>query len=201
LGESPSSATPKDSNLSENMQRPDLEHIIRAGGSIVNAKILMIVGSQAILGQFPDAPMVFLKSIEADVYPKDDPSASEIIEGAIGEESPFHIRFGYYAHGVGPETVVLPRDFETRLIEIKNENTNGYAGLCLEVHDLTISKLVAGREKDFSFVRELLRHKMVQPKMLEALIKNLPVNENKRALVTDRLHRLEEEAAASAPPI
>lgn len=30
-------------------------------------------------------------------------------------------------------------------------------GLCLEVHDLALSKYIAGREKDLDFTRELAR--------------------------------------------
>jgi hypothetical protein len=28
--------------------------------------------------------------------------------GALGDGSPFHAAFGYYAHGVGPETAKAP---------------------------------------------------------------------------------------------
>jgi hypothetical protein len=56
----------------------------------------------------------------------------------------------------------LPKDWETRLIIVNNENTNGVTGYCLEVHDLSISKLVAARPKDLEFVQELVRHKMIQ---------------------------------------
>ena len=38
------------------MRRADLEHIIRAAGSIADAQQLVIIGSQAILGRFPDDP-------------------------------------------------------------------------------------------------------------------------------------------------
>ena len=44
---------------------------------------------------------------------------------------------------------------------VDNPNTNGYAGLCLEVHDLALSKYVAGREKDREFTRELARHGLI----------------------------------------
>ena len=45
------------------MQRPQLEHIIRAAAGITGADRLVIVGSQAILGQFPNAsfPRRFLR--------------------------------------------------------------------------------------------------------------------------------------------
>jgi hypothetical protein len=85
---------------------------------------------------------------------------------AIGEGSRFHELFGYYAQGVGPETATLPRGWEGRLIPVKNANTNGIEGLCLEVHDLAISKYVAGREKDIEFTRDLARHGMTRKKLL-----------------------------------
>ena len=66
------------------------------------------IGSQAILGRYPDAPPELLVSIEADVFPLDRPDASILIEGAIGERSIFHQTFGYYAHGVEETTAVLP---------------------------------------------------------------------------------------------
>ena len=37
------------------------------------------------------------------------PELAELIEGAIGEGSPFHDQFGYYAQGVGPETAIINR--------------------------------------------------------------------------------------------
>ena len=36
--------------------RADLEHIIRAAGMIVNDDDLIVIGSQSVLGEFPDAP-------------------------------------------------------------------------------------------------------------------------------------------------
>lgn len=38
------------------MKRSELEHIIRAAGSITDARKLVIIGSQAILGSFPNPP-------------------------------------------------------------------------------------------------------------------------------------------------
>jgi len=85
---------------------------------------------------------------------------------AIGEGSRFHEQYGYYAQGVAPDTATLPRGWQRRLVRIENSNTGGYAGLCLEVHDLAISKYVAGREKDLEFTRGLARHGMTDRKTL-----------------------------------
>ena len=44
------------------MRRSDLEHLIRAAGRIAGERELVIIGSQAVLGQFPDAPVALLMS-------------------------------------------------------------------------------------------------------------------------------------------
>lgn len=84
------------------MTREELEHIIRASGDITNQYEFVIIGSQSILGPIPNPPKVFSVSMEADIYPLNDPTLAEKIEGAIGEGSHFHQTFGYYAEGVGP---------------------------------------------------------------------------------------------------
>lgn len=50
------------------MTRVQLEHIIRAAGTIADADDVVVIGSQAILGEFPDAPAELLVSNEADVF-------------------------------------------------------------------------------------------------------------------------------------
>lgn len=143
------------------MKRRDLEHLIRAAGAIAEASELVILGSQAILGKYPEAPEELLVSQEADLYPLRAPEQAELIDGSIGELSPFHEEFGYYVHGVGPGTAILPTRWQERLIPVVNENTGGVAGLCLHPADLAISKLLAGREKDIAYVRALLKHGLV----------------------------------------
>ena len=169
------------------MKRGQLEHVIRAAAAITNHTDIVVVGSQAVLGQFPDAPPELLVSIEADVFPKDHPELSIQIDGAIGELSPFHQTFGYYAHGVDETTATLPSGWQQRLIAVRNANTGGATGWCLEVHDLAASKLVAGREKDLEFVRQLLKHRMVETVRFTALIKKLPVSPEVQQTVAARL--------------
>ena len=143
------------------MRRSDLEHLIRAAGRIAGERELVIIGSQSVLGQFPDAPLALLMSMKADLYPRAHPELADKVDGAIGEGSAFHQAHGYYAQGVGPDTATLPRGWQRRLVRVANPNTNGYVGLCLEVHDLALSKYVAGREKDREFTRQLARHGLV----------------------------------------
>lgn len=138
------------------MHRSELEHLIRAAAAITNQYELVVIGSQSVLGAIPNPPPTLVESMEADMYPLRDPSLADLIDGAIGEGSPFHDRFGYYAQGVGPETAVLPEGWAQRLVKVQNNNTDLKVGLCLDPHDLAVSKLAAGREKDWPFVAELI---------------------------------------------
>jgi hypothetical protein len=142
------------------MKRSDLEHILRASKGVTAETEFIVIGSQAILGAFPDAPRVLRQSMEADVYPKYRP-----------ELSPFHQTFGYFADGVSPNPATLPTGWEERLVRLANDNTGGAVGWCLEPHDLAFSKLAAGREKDIAFVSALLRFKMVRASRLHEIIK------------------------------
>jgi hypothetical protein len=66
------------------MRRASLEHILRAAAAITDERDIVVVGSQAVLGQFPNAPDLLLSSIEADVFPRANPAKSILIDGAIG---------------------------------------------------------------------------------------------------------------------
>lgn len=172
------------------MERYQLEHIIRAASGITGATDFIVVGSQAILGQFPEAPVELRVSIEVDLFTLRDPSDAELVEGCIGEGSPFHQTFGYYAHGVGMETAVLPEGWQDRLVPVCNENTGAGRGLCLEVHDLAASKLVAGREKDLAYVGSLVRHGMATPGPIGSRLALMPITPEARQLAETRLNRL-----------
>jgi hypothetical protein len=172
------------------MQRPQLEHIIRAAAAITGADHLVIIGSQSVLGQFPNAPAELLVSTEADVFSLRSATDADLIDGSIGEGSPFHQTFGYYAHGVAEDTAALPAGWKGRLIAIQNENTGRGTGLCLEVHDLAASKLAAGREKDLDFVGTLLRHRLANKETIQERLASIPLVEDHRALCVARLKRL-----------
>ncbi len=161
------------------MLRTELEHLIRAAAAVTNEYEIMIIGSQSILGAAPNAPQDLLVSMEADFFPMHRPDLADVIDGAIGEGSPFHDRFGYYAQGVGPETAILPAGWEQRLVKIQNANTDLKIGLCLDPHDLAASKLAAGRDKDWAFVEVMLAHAMVDADTLLTRIESLPIQADK----------------------
>lgn len=172
------------------MTRSNLEHIIRAAGTIADDSDIIVVGSQAVLGQFPDAKKELLVSMEADVYPKNWPERSDLIDGSIGDGSPFQRQFGYYAHGVDSATSVLPAGWEQRLVLVTGENTRYIRGWCLEVNDLAIAKLVAGRSKDIDFLRHLVQGGYVEAAILKARFEICPLSDQVAPIVKARMERL-----------
>lgn len=171
------------------MKRGDLEHVLRACGGIVGPHRFVVIGSQSILGAVPNPPAELVVSEEVDVFVHGRPADAELIDGSIGEGSPFHATFGYYAHGVGEETATLPRGWEQRLVEVRGQNTGGATGLCLEPHDLAVSKLVAGREKDTRFVATMLAHRIVSRAVIDDRLGQTDVSPALRAAAEARLAR------------
>ncbi len=169
------------------MTREQLEHLIRAAAVIADDTEIVVIGSQAILGQFPDAPAPMRISMEADLYPLNHPERADLIEGSIGELSPFHQTFGYYAQAVSGKTALLPQGWKERLVVIQNENTRGARGLCLEANDLLVAKILAGREKDFDFLREAARNRLTDSETLLARLATVDADpalvENARAAI------------------
>jgi hypothetical protein len=156
------------------LNRYQLEHLIRAAGAVTDSTELIVIGSQAILGALPHAPESLLVSEEADLFVRERPELSILIDGSIGELSPFHQTFGYYGHGVGPETAVLAPGWDQRLVEVRNDNTKGVTGWCLHPSDIAYSKLAAGRPKDLRYCELLLTENLVGVQTLRDRIQSRP---------------------------
>ena len=171
------------------MTRQQLEHIIRAAAEISGDSEIIVIGSQAILGSCPDAPEELLVSVEADVYPKNRPERSDLVDGSIGEGSPFHDTYGYYAQGVDETTAILPKGWRDRLVLVKNENTRGHSGWCLEPHDLVVAKSIAGREKDVRFLDAAARGGLVQLEILLERLAATELDEARAKLTKERIER------------
>lgn len=138
---------------------------------------LLVIGSQAVHASLPDPlPPEAQRSVEVDVVPFDDPHGlkADLVDGAIGEASAFHESFGIYAQGVSDTTAVLPDGWRDRLVRYETASTNGVVAWCLELHDLWISKAIAGRDKDRDFCRALLRERRVDPMQLAARLATVP---------------------------
>jgi hypothetical protein len=90
----------------------------------------------------------------------------EKVNEELGVTSKFYDQHGYHADALGMATVVLVSGWESRLQPLINENGETVAQ-CLELHDVAVSKLMAGREKDYIFISALLDGGLIS---LETLI-------------------------------
>lgn len=159
------------------MTRAELEHAIRAACDVSGDDAVYVFGSQAILGQYPTAPVSLRQSAEADVAPVTMVNMADVIDANLGELSAFHTAHGFYVHGLGIEAAVLPKGWEGRAIRVRNSNTRGKTGVCVEAHDLAASKLVAWRQKDKDFVRILIVEDLIEPRKLLLRISRLSDDE------------------------
>lgn len=146
------------------MKKEQFEHTIRAAGAILGHNEVLVIGSQAIHASIDYQLAEADRSIEADISSLEDEDGSwaDLIDGSIGELSVFQETFGYYALGVTPQTATLPDGWRNRLIPLLTPATNGVMALCLEPHDLWISKAVAGRPKDRKFCKALIERNLVE---------------------------------------
>ncbi len=162
------------------MTRHQLEHAIRAACYASGDTELIIFGSQAILGSFPDPPEELQASIEVDIQPKNKPENADLIDGSLGEESLFHETHGFYVHGLLIEPDTLPVGWEERTVTVSDHHgTGGNTGFCLEVHDIAASKLLAYREKDRVFVTTLIKEKLINSQTLLERIQTIPLGADK----------------------
>ncbi len=173
------------------MNREAFEHAIRAAGAVLGASEVLVIGSQALHGTVHGAlPEEALRSVEVDVAVRGDRDGrlADLIDGSIGEASMFHETFGYYAQGVQESTAVLPAGWEARLVRFETPSTRGVVAWCLEVHDLWISKAIAGREKDLEFCRALADRGLVERAVLkERLAAVDPLDDRVRLAVAGRI--------------
>ena len=126
---------------------------------------------------------ILLRSIEADIMVPDSEEKTQLVEATIGELSSFHDTYGYYAQGVDRTTSKLAVGWENRLVEICNENTNGISGLCLEIHDLIISKIYAGRKKDIEFFHAAANLGLISRKTLTERLSMTSMSDNRRSII------------------
>ncbi len=169
------------------MRRDQLEHAIRAACQIIGRPEVIIVGSQAILGTYPEEalPSLATMSMEIDILPIADTNEetarlADDIEGVAGELSPFEEMHGFSIDGVDLDTSALPAGWRDRLVKVQNANTAAvggqpvFTGWCLDKEDLCVAKLCAFRDKDQEFVRALLEAHLVDRRVIAERLRSLP---------------------------
>lgn len=180
------------------MNREQLAHVLRAACRIVQEGEVVVIGSQAILGSFPEArlPEEATRSIEADIAFEHDPDqqSADLVDSAIGELSQFHQTFAYYGQGVSVETAILPTGWRDRVVPFVHRDLADRRVVCLEPHDLVISKLYADRPKDRDFATALIHERLIDPSVLHERADLLPFPDAVRRRVRESIRRRVREA-------
>ena len=116
---------------------------------------LIVVGSQSVHGQVKFVPEIVLRSIEVDIYISPATPASKLIDSQFGPDSAYCVANGVYADTLGPGIVAPPPGWEECLVPIAGE-TGTATHWSLEKHDAAATKLIAGRDKDMTFIASLI---------------------------------------------
>ena len=129
-----------------------IAHVLRAAAGITGRKSFVLIGTGAVIAQRKTLALELMRTREIDIYAADSEDdidqMSDLIDGSIGEGSPFDETFGYYAHGVSERTACLPDDWASRAIRIDVPGVEGVSCTCPDVDDIALSKLCAWRDKD-----------------------------------------------------
>ena len=165
------------------MKKRELEIALRAAARIARETEFFVIGTQAVHAYCARPPAEVLMSQECDLYPKNHPEATSLLDQALGRGSAFARRHGFYVDVVTPEIATLPNGWRSRLKGFQVGKTTAF---CLEVHDLIISKLAAGRLKDLEFVGAVIGFDMANLKLLRRRIDQLELAKD-RAQVRSRL--------------
>lgn len=158
----------------------DLERVVRAIADAFETDTVIIIGSQAILMSWPDAPEDMRGTPEIDAYPGnakiweaaeaargDDgppPEASEHINALFGWGSPFHTSHGFYIDGVDEMTAKLPRNWQSRAA------VRSFKTIAPSPDDLIVSKLARLDDKDKDFVEAYHRERKLDVRLIDSRI-------------------------------
>jgi hypothetical protein len=166
--------------------KEDIERAVRALAHEFKTDTVFVIGSQAILMSWPEAPEAMRGTPEVDAYPEnariweieearksDGPplEASEHIHGLFGEGSLFHSTHGFYIDGVDEGTARLPRGWHARAM-VRQFDVYGrkVKAVAPSPEDLIVSKLARLDDKDKHFVEAYHRARPLDLRLIEERI-------------------------------
>ena len=154
------------------MKKRELETALRAAARVSREREFYLIGSQAVHAYCRRPPAEVLLSQECDLYPRHESRAADLMHSQLGRGSPFARAHGFYVDVVTPQIASLPTGWEKRVKPMRVGKITAY---CLEIHDLLVAKLSAGRLKDLEFAAAVLMRRMVDLSLLRRRIGRFPV--------------------------
>jgi hypothetical protein len=153
------------------VRREDFRDALRRAAEITGDRDLVVLGSQSVHGSFNMAVLqdrVLTASMEIDFLTSDDPDGIKI--WALPAQGAAQV--GVELDGVEVRTSALPEGWVDRLVPFPlDDKPDAVIAWCLEPHDLVVAKAIAGRDKDWRFIRGAVAAALVDP--AEALRRSL----------------------------
>jgi hypothetical protein len=151
---------------------------------------VFVIGSSAILAVLPEPPEGILTATrDVDIIPPNgDERMADRISFVIGEASPFDVEYGYYAQGVSFKIpTYAPSGWQARTVDLP---VGKIVAHCMESHDVVLSKLGAGREKDLEFASAAAALSLVERSVLFGRLSLVPATAEHLNLIDQRISAL-----------
>ena len=165
------------------MQRAQFEELVVRAAAVAARREMIIFGSQSVHAVTDHPPAEVLVSAECDVWLRDEPSVTERLVAELGKGSEFARTTGVYVDPLPPDLPMVPAGWEQRLTPCP---VGDVTARCLEIHDLIVSKLAAGRLKDYEFIAAVLMGKLARADEVRRRIQTFP-DPHTQALLLARL--------------
>ena len=144
---------------------------MRAAGALAERKTFILFGSQTVHALTDNPPAEVLMSRECDVWLDEEPALQAVLKRGLGADSFFHLVKGFYLDPLPPDLPLVPAGWPERLQTLMVDDI---AVRCLEIHDLIVSKLAAGRLKDYEFIAAVLMAKLARADEVPRRIRTFP---------------------------
>ena len=153
------------------MQREQFDRLIARATELSGRNEWIIFGSQAVHALTTTPPVEVLVSVECYIWLPDEPELARLLTAQLGQNSEFAKSTGIYADLLPTALLLIPAGWESRLVTLPVGNAFAQ---CLEITDLGITKLAAGRLKDYEFIAAALLQKLVTADEIRKRIQTFP---------------------------
>lgn len=165
------------------MQREQLHELLTRAAEVCARLEFIDFGSQSVHACTAAPPAEVLVFVECDIWFHDEPQVASRLPAELGKDSAFAKTTGVYADPLPPDLPLLPAGWQQRLRDLM---IGDIRVRCLEIHDLIVTKLAAGRLKDYEFIAAVLMGKLAHADQAQRRIQSFP-DPHTQALLLARL--------------
>ena len=159
------------------MNRAKLDRLLKAAAHRSGQSRFVLVGSAAVLGRGKNIPADMLQTNEIDIYAPDADdieAVTEDLQAYLGKDSAFAFINGNYVDGVTPKTAKMPTDWPSRTVEYAGIGCPGVIAIVPDLNDIAISKMLAWRDKDRTWLAAGTRAGMIDSATMHLRIDRVP---------------------------